>query len=329
MGAHGDCLDWQVGIPLLSRSMIGTLAGITLGAAAIGVLLVGLLLGVQGDWDAIAPMAMMFGVVAFGLFLLSLGVMALLLRGRIETRFVIDPDGIRLFNVDRLARAATRGAILLGAATGSAVTAGSGLLAGAQEQQRLRWNGAFHAAIDRTRHDIILRNGWRALMRVHCRPENFEAAVELVTRYMARNGTAERRRPRRSIGRYLLRTALACVAALPALMAGELYGYMLLLPFLSLCFALATIWLVRPMAWGVLAGLLATAVLALADALDQRAAYFGSGTFRHYEIFDTDDWGMTALAVAGLGYMAWIAVATLRGRLVPVLEADWRDGGEL
>jgi hypothetical protein len=321
-------LDWLIGIPLLTRPMIGMLAGIMAGAAAMGTLLVGLLLGVQGDWDAIPPIAMMFGAVAFGLFLLSLAIMALFFRGRMQTRFVVDKEGIRLFTVDRRARAAARGAILLGATSGNSAAAGSGLLAAAQESQTLRWSGNFHAVIDRAAHRILLRNGWRTLMRVYCRPEDFEAAVALVDWYMTFHGTATRGSRHRPIRSYVVRSVLASIAALPVIMASEPYGFTLLPPFLTFCFSLATIWLVPSMAWFALAGMLWVVGLALAGALAQHVSYFGSGTFRRYALFDGDDWALTALAAAGLAYLAWIAVATLRGRLVPVLQADLRDSGE-
>jgi threonine/homoserine/homoserine lactone efflux protein len=45
------------------------------------------------------------------------------------------------------------------------------------------------------------------------------------------------------------------------------------------------------------------------------------------ELLSGDDWALTALAALGLVYLCWQAALTLKARVLPVLEADERDGG--
>jgi len=71
-------LSWEIGIPLLTNPrMLKTFALVTALAMAVVVLLLAVVLGSQGDWNDIAPIAGVFALVGVGLYVLFLLVMGL------------------------------------------------------------------------------------------------------------------------------------------------------------------------------------------------------------------------------------------------------------
>jgi hypothetical protein len=301
---------------------------VSLGSAAVVAVLVSLMLAVQGAWDAIPPVLALFAAGGLGFFVLSLLIMLLVFGNRFKARFVVDALGVRCETRDRVARAGNRAALAAGLLLGRPGAAGSGMLAVAQENQALRWGGAFRADVDEVHRTIALRNGWRTLMMVYGTPDNFDAVRARVAECMAAQHTAERAAARSPVGRYLRRTALVVLACMPWLLLARVYGFGLFLPLLLLCFAVSMVWFVRPLAWVVLAvsTLLAADVLLAALALRESSVFRGMH-YRRYEVLSGDDLALTALAAAGLAYLCWQAVLTLKARVLPVLEADERDGG--
>jgi hypothetical protein len=327
--AASPTLAWEIDIPLVTNAyMVRTMLRVSLGSAAVVAALVSMMLAVQGAWDVIPPLLALFAAAGLGFFVLSLLIMLLVFGNRFKARFVVDAQGVRYETLDRVARAGNRAALAAGLLLGRPGAAGSGLLAMTQEDQALRWAGAFHAEVDAARRTITLRNGWRTLMMVYCTPDNFEAVRARVSERMAAQHTAERASARSPLGRYLRRTALVVLASLPCLLLAPVYGLGLLLPLLLLCFAVAMVWFVRPLAWVVLAlaALLAAQVLLAALVTRESSVSRGSHYLR-YEVLSGDDLALTALAAAGLAYLCWQAALTLKARVLPVLEADERDGG--
>lgn len=324
-----ESLDWNVDVALLTnRHVLGGLATAMLGGAFVSTLLVGLLLGVQGDWDVIPPLAGMLLAIGVALFVVGLLVMAVFFRNRMQMQFTVGPAGIGISTIDPVARTGNRAAMLMGLAFGSGAAAGSGLLAMVNEKQTLRWTGAFRATFEPSTRSIALRNGWRTLIRIYCLPANYEAAAALVQRYMQQHGTAQRVSAKSPVGRYLLRTALVVLASLPVFAVSETYGIGLLLPLILLCFGLATVWFVRPMAWVALTMLATIVVRALRGAFAERHSYLNGEAYRRFETLAGDDWALTVLALIGMTYLAWLSIATLREKVVPALAADLVDAGD-
>lgn len=309
----GRALDWEYDVPLFTnRHFLGAFAKAMFGGGLLIVALVSFGLGVQGDWEVIPRLAGLLLSISAALFLLGLLLMAFPFRNRLRTRFTVDGEGVRLRVVDGVARAGSRASFVAGLVLGKGAAAGAGLLAATQEDQLLRWSGAFVAVPDPATRTIAFRNGWMTLMRVYCTPQGFGPALAAVERHMAGHGTAGRRARRSPLGGYLLRTALVVVAMVPVFAAREAHRTGLLAPWILLCFALALVWLIRPLAWVVL--LLEAVLVALAVPRAGRL----SG----------DDWLVTTLALGGLAFVAWLAIASLRGRVKPALEANWGDAGE-
>ena len=324
-----ELLQWDIDVPMLTnRHILAGLAKAMLGAGVLVVALVSLLLGVQGDWDAIPGVTALLLAISIGLFAFGLLVMIFPFKNRLASRFTIDAEGVHLAVTDGTARVGNRLAFWMGLALGSGAAAGSGLLAATQESQALRWSGAFRAVVEPATRSIAFCNGWRTLLRVYCLPDNFDLAVAWVNREMAAHATVSRVGKHSPLGAYLARTLLVLVACLPILGLGELFNFSLLPPFILLCFGVAMVWFLRPLAWVVMLMLAVIGVLVLAGSLEERASYFSDAHYLRYEMLSGDSWALVALAATGATVLLWLAIATLRQRIRPALEQDFVDGGD-
>ena len=322
-------ITWDIDIPLVTNPrMLGAMLKVTLGSAGLVAALVSLMLVAQGAWDVIPSLLGLFAAVGVGFFVLSLMIMLVVFGNRFRTRFVVDGDSARYYTRDRMAKTGNRAALVLGLLLGRPGAAGTGLLAMSQEQQALQWGGAFRAEVDAARCTIALRNRWRTLMMVYCTPQNFEAVRALVVARMAAYHTADRAADGQSpVGAYLGRTVLAVLACVPLFLLAPVYGHGLFLPLLLMCFAIATVWFVRHLAWVVLGSAAVLVVTMLSGALASRGpSSFSGASYRRYETLPGDDWALTGLAALGLAYLVWQALRTLRRRVVPALESDMLDG---
>ncbi len=321
-------LVWDVDVPLMTNHMVGALAKAMIGASAIVAALVSLLLATQGAWEVIPRMASLLIILGCALFLFGLVVMLFPFRNRLATRYTIDAEGVRLSVTDSTARAGSRLSFLLGLVLGNSAAAGGGILATTQQEQAVRWDGSFRGIFEPATRSIAFYNGWRTLMRVYCLPDNYDAAVELVSRQMAQHGTASRVSARSPIGAYLSRTLLVLLASLPLFAISDIYGFSLLPPLLLLCFGVAMVWFVRQLAWIVLGIMVIIFALVLSGAYAERTSYTGRAAYLRYEILSGDDWALTVLAIAGAVVIGWLAIATLMGKIKPALTQDMIDAGE-
>lgn len=322
-------LEWDYDVALLTnRHMLAAITKAMLGGAIGCALLVAFPLAVQGDWEEIPPIFALFGMIWAGIFALTMLIMALMFRNKIKTRFRIDADGVELRLVDRTALASNRAAFWLGLVLGKPGAAGTGALAMTQEQQRLAWSGAFTAHYEPATRSIAFRNGWRTLLRVYCPLDLYDRVCAMVAAGMAGRATAARVSAHSPLRGYLLRTLLVIVCSVPLLAMAEEFDLSGFTPFLMLCFALATVWLIRPLALVVLAALAWMALELAVSLTERRESMFGGAPYLRYEVLGGDDWVMLALCAACAGVLGWLAVQTWRGRIVPALTQDWADAGD-
>jgi hypothetical protein len=188
----GD-LTWEIGIPVLSNRVI--VGGLVRVFAITGVTLsafMAVLLGSQGDWEIIAPVSLGFLLACAGLLLLCLVAMAALLRDRMQFRFTISGDGVRMESLDRRVWLVNRLAIGTGSFSGASRMAGVGLTSAGRESEEALWSGSFRARYDEGAHVIVLRNSWRGLLYVYCTPEVYPLAVARIGSEIEAHGTEKR-----------------------------------------------------------------------------------------------------------------------------------------
>ncbi len=119
--------------------------------------------------------AIMTGII----FLLFTFVAGVILRNHFTLTYTLNTYGAkqevdqRIKNINKLTAAG-------GAIAGSMSTLGSSYIAMSQEEMSVRWKDIKQVIVDEKRHIVILRNSWRALLRLNCYPENFPDVVKHV-----------------------------------------------------------------------------------------------------------------------------------------------------
>jgi len=321
-------IEWECNVALLTNPyMLSAVAKAFLGGSLACAALIAVPLGVGGEWSSIARIALLFALTGAGLFVLALLVMALFFRNSIRTAFRVDDTGVQLRQVDRAARFGNRAALVLGVLAGRPGVAGSGALAVGEEEQALAWTGRFAASFEPGTRTITFRNGWRVLMRIYCLPENYAAVAALVAERMAAGGSAGRVPAKSPIGGYLLRTLVAVLCCLPLLAMAAEFDLSPFTPYLLLCFAIAMVWFVRPLAWVVLGALAWIGVELFLSLSEERQSMFTGGTYLRINVLSGDDWAGLAICGLAAGVLAWLAIGILRGRYAVALAQDWEDAG--
>jgi hypothetical protein len=320
-------LRWEIGIPLLTNPrMLKTFALVTALAMGLVVLLLGVVLGSQGDWESVATMAKIFALVGIGLYVLFLLVMGLVFGNRLRTRYTVSERGIVQETVDKVGRAGSRLALIAGVLGRSPGTAGAGLIAMSNETVALSWGGAFAVEAVPRRHLLVFRNAWRPILELYCTPENYAQVEALVRSHMADRQTSERVARKSPLPQYLIHTVLVLLAGFAVLVAYDEFDLDILVPMIMLAFALATLWLIPLFGYVVL---LTNALILLAFAgvlVAERSSIFGRGeTYLRYEVLSESDWVTLSLALLGLAYLSWLSVRAVRGKLMSLLVRDQSD----
>jgi|WetSurMetagenome_2_1015567.scaffolds.fasta_scaffold151409_2 hypothetical protein len=101
-------LVWEASLPLLSRPVLGQWTEAMLATAAIVAALLGLLFGVEREWDAFGQMFLPLAGAVAALWMLGVAVMVAVFRGRYRVRYVASAAGLLCETVDKAARAANR-----------------------------------------------------------------------------------------------------------------------------------------------------------------------------------------------------------------------------
>ncbi len=320
-------ITWEADLPLFSRRMLSQWSLMIVVTAGIMAGLLAVIFAAQGEWASLLPMAGMVGAACLGLWLLGLGIMAVLFRGRYRVRYTVSGRGITCEQLERVSRVSNRLAIVAGAAAGRANLAGAGLIAASRELEEIRWRGAFRAVFDPAHARIILRNAWRTLMWVQCTPGNYSLVAAAVDMQMQHQRTAERA-GRSPLASYLWRTLLAVVASLPLFPLADEFGTSLFVPIVVLCFALATVWMINLFGWVVLAGLLVQAAWLVARLLESRSSIWRQGgSYRAYEVLDSGDVTLLFLSACGCAALMWLSIRALRGRWLAALIQGADDMG--
>jgi len=323
-------LSWEIGIPLVTNPRIlRTLAQVMALSMALVVLLLGVVFGSQGDWDSVLTMAKIFALVGVGLFVLSLLAMGVAFGNRLRTRYTVDDEGIVQETVDRVGKVGSRLTVIAGVLGRSPGTTGAGLTAMSNEVASLSWGGAFRVSAVPRRHLLVFRNAWRPVIDVYCTPENYAAVEALVRSRMAKQRKAERVDAKSPLPQYLLHTGLIVAASFFVLAANYEFDLGMLVPMIMLAFAMATLWLVPLFGYVVL---LSNALILIGFAGELLRGVGASlnprgETYLHYEVLSGADWGHLVAALLGLGYLSWLSIRAVRGKLLSLLVSDNRDAG--
>lgn len=307
-----QALEWRARLPLLSNPlMLGQLVRLCLLSAALVVVLVGFFLALQGEVDALRPLALIGLAMAGGLFLLCL-LAILLLGGSIDMAFRLDRQGATAVTIDRRSRGFAWAALALGVATGKTAAAGAGLLALSDSDRSIEWRDVASLRTHRRSGTVALRNSWRTVLLLAVPRERFDEVLAYIDQARARRPASPHRNP---LPRLLLLTLSLFAAVAPVLLLPWPFELDLLLPLLTFCFAQATLWLVPLFGWVVLFCTAVIAVEVVLLGLERHESQFGGESWQPLLSLDAGE--AAALVLAGLG-LAWLVVFSLlalRGRI--------------
>ena len=313
-----QALEWQARLPLLRSPLLwGQVARISLLSALLLVLLVGFFLALQGEIDALLPLAEIGLVAAAGLFVLCLLAM-LLLGGSVAMRFRLDAEGAAAASVDRRTRGFARAAVLLGAAAGRPGVAGSGLLALSSADRAIGWNEVASVRGHRRSGTVALGNSWRTVMLLAAPDGRFDEVLAFIERARALRPAPPRRNP---LPRLLLLTLSLFAAVAPVLLLPWPFELDLFWPLLTFCFAQATLWLVPLFGWVVLGGTAVIAAELLLLGFEEHQSQFGGGSWRPLLSLDGAEALALGLAALGLAWLVVFSLLALRGRIGSALLA--------
>lgn len=322
-------LTWERDVPLLTHpAILGSIAKLWIITGLLMLALVGGIVGIQDGIAAVVPIAAMMMLLTGGLFILSLLVMLVVFGNRMRMGFAIDDRGIVVRVIDNRAKIANRLAAAVGAFAGKPGVAGAGLIAMHDEERSAVWASIAAVKYDPRRHTITLRNSWRTVQHVFCTPQNYEdAAARIAANVAAARPAVDRRNP---LWAALGLTVVVVSATLPLFAMPYPFEPHLFAVIFTLCFALATVWLVPLMAWAVLGGVSWIAATIFLRGIEPTFNQFTETSNTGFGRLDSSDVAGVAVAAIGLAILAWISVAALRGRISSLLMRDTEEmvGGE-
>lgn len=309
-------LQWQANVPLVTHPLflkVYAKAGAV--TALIMAALLSFLAAVTGNVDAIPAFLMLSAGAALGVLLIGLVGAALVYRNKLALAFRLDARGAAMDMIDGRAKAVAGAAVALGALAGSAGAAGAGLLAASDRYRFIAWKALAGARFHPNYRAITLRNSWRNVMILFCTAENYDAVAALVQAALA----APRAPRRNPVWRLLLHTVLVVIAVLPLFAMAYPIKLDMFAPLFVLCFALASLWLVPPLAYATLLGLAWV-------GFDLGAQIVRFGLDR--TLVDGETGPPLVGAMLGAAYLLWLSLALLRGRIESALAGDEAESDE-
>ncbi|MDY0220818.1 MAG: hypothetical protein RBR67_06760 [Desulfobacterium sp.] len=324
MTAKTALLTWEIKFPLLTNPHIVMAWGKAMCVVCFVIMLIlSPVFIATGEIESLPMMALIFLAVIFGITLAGFLVMLITFGNHSNARFVLSEKGISYESIDNRARIIARMALLAGGLAGNPSLAGAGLLSVSKERVNLDWKAVFEARYDDKYHTIRLRNHYRDVLHLYCTPEIYPAARDLAMEKVGQHGEQNLAEGRSPLPGALFATLLVIVACMPLYALVEIVKFHLMIPLLIMLFSLAMIWMIPLFAWVVLL-LVAYIPIHLAWALfESRTIKLANiYSFRGYEFLDAGEWIVIGCAMAGLIYLCWISVRSLKGRYVPVLMRD-------
>lgn len=325
MATNTPTLTWETKFSLLTNPNIvkAWVKAMAVVYALIMVIMVPMFIA-TGEAEGLPVLALIFLAVVLGLTLAGFLIMLIIFGNRSKAKFELSEKGVSYTSLDKTAGTLSRIAILAGGLTGNPGVAGAGLLSVSREKISLSWKAISEARYDEKHSTIRLRNQYRDLLHLYCTPENFSEVKEMVAEKTAQNETQQIAENKRSpLPGALLATVVVVIACMPLYALVEIVDLHLMIPLLIMLFSLAMVWMIPLFAWVVLPLLGWIPVhIALALSKSSTLKLVNTYTYRKYELIDAGEWIVIALAVAGIAYLAWISIRSLRGRYIPVLMRD-------
>lgn len=317
-------LAWELDVPILAQPLVlRSLATLWIVAALVVLPLMGGIVAITNGIRAAVPLAVLILLLTGGLAIVSILILLLVFGSRMRMAFVIDDHGVVMRVIDKRARAANRLAAALGGLSGRPGLAGAGLIAVGGEEKRLVWSGVAEARYDPLHRTITLGNAWRPLLYVFCTPESYDEAKARIAGSIAEvPRTGRRRNP---LWTALGITSLVVIATLPLFGMPYPFEADLFAVIFTLCFMLATVWLLPVMGWPTLAGVAWIAATIMRRGFAVHTIRATGDTYTGFQGLQGAEWLGILFGVIGLAILASLAIAALCGRMPSLLMQDTAD----
>lgn len=316
--------EWEIEVSILgSRTMLSGLVKIFGIAGLVMWALMAFLFAVQGEWKQIWPITQLVVMVMGGITVLTLIASVLVLGNRMRMRYRLDDEGITADMLDRRVKAAQTMAIVGGLLAGKPGAIGSGLISRSRNTEHTVWSAVARVDLDEHDHAIGLRNAWRTMILVYCRPQEWRAVADEITAAVARDRA---RRPVDARGNpapmLLLLTVVTIVATIPFFILPHEVGNDVFAALLVLAFAVTSIWLLPVFVWVTWAGLAWIIGLGIYVGLQPYHSQFGGGVYPQWQLMSGDDWAVVIAAGLGLVWHLWLGRRLLTGKIESALAGD-------
>lgn len=319
-------MTWDVKIPLITNPMIMLDTVKVFGIAFLIIaLLFFIIFGMQGEMETLLPMLGMFAIIFGGLMILSMLIMVIVFGNKFHCRFTISPEGILFENVDKRSKFLNRAAIGTGFLAGSASTMGAGLTAQASEAIGIEWQNIARADFNPKRRTISIANTWRKVMIVYCSSDNWQEVSSTVKEYLenTRRPEAQSAKRRSPLPKLFLLTIAVIIATLPLFGMPYPFEIDLFVPIFLLCFAAASIWLIRFLSVATLLGCGYVIYHIFSIGLTRHEWVISSGlTNTQFEMLDQGEWIGIIITFICIGFLITLSFLQLLGKVRPALEGD-------
>lgn len=328
MVTQDKIIEWDAKFSLLGNVNI---VKAWLKAIAITYLLImGIMIPIfvgTGEWRAIPILAGIFILVCTGILLLGFFIMLVIMQNHSQAHFKLSDDGVIYQSTDKTSKTLSRIAVLAGGFFGSAQTAGAGLISISNETIQLPWQAISKADYDEKNLTIRLCNTYRELLHLYCTPENF-IQVKLMVQNQLHNHKAEESQQTEKLGKRpfyhgLGLTFAVLLANLPLFALNDQFDLPVFSSLLIMLFSLSTIWLIPFFAWVVLileVFSIGWIVMKLFESSSLQLV--NTYTYIGYELMSLDDWVLLFFAIIGIGFLGWLSIKALKGKLIPILLQD-------
>jgi len=310
--------QWEIDVPIVTAPLM--LLSMAKVFAIAGLIMWGLLAflsAVQGDWKLIAQTGSFVAAIIGAVMLCYVIGSLLIYRNRIHYRFTVDDKAVKAEVIDRRIQRVNRLSLWLGVLSAKPGLAGAGLVARSQQTQSATWQSIVRVTPHPRLKAISLGNVWRTTIIVYCTPENYDAVLAAVQAAHASHPPKVRANP---LPRLLLHSTLVVLASIP--LFNLPVGIDQLAPFVVLCFALASVWLLPFLAVVTIGGLGWIALEEVMAMYTPFRSMISDEMIRRIDILGTDDFNSIILASLGTAYLLWLSFALLTGKISSALAGD-------
>ncbi|MCX8095272.1 MAG: hypothetical protein N3D74_03715 [Caldisericia bacterium] len=317
-------ISWEINIPLLNNKI---LIKQTIIVFVITYIIVSILMSfifiLQGDYKAALNLLLIFLIVCFGLFLLSLIVMLIIFGNRMKLKFTIDKTGVLYEMIDTRGKKLTTLAIILGLLSRRSSSTGAGLIAKSQERVFINFKNVYKIDTRDKDKTILLKNEWRTLLAIYCNDENYDKVKNYLKDIIDAKEEKEKKKViKNPLPKYIFLSIITIIMSIPIFTLQYPFEINLFIPILILFFTLAGIWLLRLLNFVTIIASIYVIIYVIFKIFEQKESTLFGGKYYVYEILSSEDIISLIFLSISLLYFIYFSIYSIKGNFNSMLERD-------